>query len=171
MDARRVYWWLLGGAALLWVLSRTTTGEDVIRRTIDRAARIPRGIRNHNPGNIERTGTRWRGMAEDQSADPRFIVFEAPIWGLRAIARVLRTYRRQGHTTIRAIINRWAPPIENPTAAYIDAVAREVGIGPDVPVPEERVQALMQAIVRFENGTQPYDPALFAQAIALERQA
>jgi len=38
---------------------------------------IPRGIRNHNPGNIEK-GDPWQGLAADQSGDPRFAVFAAP---------------------------------------------------------------------------------------------
>ena len=34
---------------------------------------LPRGIRNHNPGNIIRGADRWLGMAADQSADARLL--------------------------------------------------------------------------------------------------
>lgn len=153
------------GVALLFLILHPGPA-DMIRR-----ARLPRGIRNNNPGNIERTGTRWRGMAEDQSADPRFIVFESPLWGLRAIARVLRTYRRRGIDTVRSIIARWAPPHENPTEAYIAAVAARLGKPADAPVTDADMIPLMEAIVQHENGVQPYDRALFAQAAELERQA
>ena len=36
---------------------------------------ISKGLRNCNPGNIERDHTQWQGMAEDQSADDRFCIF------------------------------------------------------------------------------------------------
>lgn len=121
--------------------------------------RLPRGIRNHNPGNIRRTATLWRGMNPDQSADPAFIVFQEPLWGLRALGRVLRTYydvyRCQ---TVAAIIARYAPPTENDTAAYQAAVAAALqvtvqhGLARDVPT----WIGLMQAIVRHENGIGDY---------------
>jgi hypothetical protein len=132
---------------------------------------LPRGIRNNNPGNIERTGVRWRGMSVDQSGDPRFAVFDAPIWGLRAMARILRTYRDRGENTIRAIISRWAPPTENLTDAYVEAAARHVGRSPDEILTAADMIPLMEAIVRHENGVQPYDRALFAAALDLEQRA
>ena len=67
----------------------------------------PRGIRNRNPGNIDRGRDRWQGMADDQSPDPRFVVFTEAEWGIRAIVRVLRSYRdRHGLETVRAIVSR-----------------------------------------------------------------
>lgn len=33
------------------------------------AKALPRGIRNRNPGNIERESDRWLGMSADQSSD------------------------------------------------------------------------------------------------------
>jgi hypothetical protein len=94
----------------------------------------PRGIRNHNPGNIDRGRDRWQGMADDQSGDPRFVVFTEAEWGIRAIVRVLRSYRdRHGLETVRAIVSRWAPPVENPTARYIAFVCDRLGVDPDAP--------------------------------------
>ena len=49
-------------------------------------AELPRGIRNHNPGNIDK-GADWEGLADDQSSDSRFCVFKDPVWGIRAMAR------------------------------------------------------------------------------------
>lgn len=131
----------------------------------------PRGIRNNNPGNIDRGKDRWRGMSADQSGDDRFIVFDAPVWGLRAMARILRKYIASGSDTIREIINRWAPPGENDTGAYVEAVAKAVGIGPDDKVEDSNLPDIMMAIVKHENGIQPYAVAMFDEAIALERQA
>lgn len=144
----------------------------------------PRGIRNYNPGNIERNGTRWQGMAVDQSRDDRFVVFIDPLWGIRAIARTLITYQdkrraRDGSRidSVREIIERWAPAHENDTSAYAKHVATALGIGPD----DERVDvydfhtmhALVSAIIRHENGPGPlpggrwYADGLIADGLVL----
>jgi hypothetical protein len=84
----------------------------------------PRGIRNNNPGNIDRNTTKWQGMADDQSSDPRFVVFKTPQAGIRALAKILLTYQNHdGLKTVRGIIGRWAPAVENNTSAYVAAVA------------------------------------------------
>ena len=68
---------------------------------------LPRGIRNNNPGNIERGKDRWLGMSADQSGDPRFLVFDKPEAGLRAIMRLLINYQeRHDIKTVRDAINR-----------------------------------------------------------------
>lgn len=134
-------------------------------------ARMPRGIRNHNPGNIRRNKTLWRGMSADQSADPAFVVFQAPLWGLRALGRLLRTYYDIYHCrSVAAIITRYAPPTENNTAAYIVAVAAHLQVAPDQEVARDLSTwvGLMQAIVRHENGIgDHYPPALYQSAAAL----
>lgn len=144
----------------------------------------PRGIRNYNPGNIERNGTRWQGMALDQGKDSRFIVFSHPVWGIRAIARTLITYQdarraRDGSRidSVREIIERWAPASENDTAAYAKQVAKALGIGPDDETVDvydyPTMRALVQAIVRHENGPGPlpgghwYGDKLIAEGLAL----
>lgn len=126
-----------------------------------------RGIRNCNPGNIDRhPGVKWQGQADDQSSDPRFVVFRSASWGIRAIARVLITYQtarlaRDGSRidTIREIIDRWAPRNENQTDAYAAHVAKLTGIGIDDPIDVfdyATMFALVTAIITHENGCQPY---------------
>jgi len=133
----------------------------------DPRLRYPRGIRNHNPGNIERDGTRWQGMAAVQS-DARFIVFTSAAWGIRAIARILITYQDKRRAldgsridTVRKFIARWAPPTENNTDAYARTVAVALGVGvddPDLDVYDfETMFGLVSAIIRFENGTPPFE--------------
>lgn len=128
---------------------------------------LPRGLRNHNPGNIDRhPGIRWQGQAADQSGDPRFVVFEAPKWGIRAIARILITYQdarqaRDGSRidTIREIVARWAPPGENDTGAYSRHVAALTAIGEDETLDVYdfvTAKALVKAIIQHENGGNPY---------------
>lgn len=131
---------------------------------------VPRGIRNYNPGNIERRpGVRWQGQASDQSGDPRFVVFAAPRWGIRAIARILVTYQdaRQAQDgskidTLREIIARWAPATENDTGAYVAHVAHLAGIGSDRRIDVydfKTMRALVEAIIVHENGENPYADA------------
>ena len=139
---------------------------------------LPRGIRNHNPGNIDRhPGVRWQGMAADQSSDKRFVVFQSPKWGIRAIARVLITYqdKRQARDgskidTIREIIDRWAPPNENHTTAYAEHVARltQIGVDEHLDVYDySTMKALVTAIITHENGQQPYDDATLDAGLKL----
>jgi hypothetical protein len=128
-----------------------------------------RGLRNNNPGNIDRNATRWQGMADDQSGDPRFVVFKTPQYGIRAIARLMLTYQNQyGLKTVRALINRWAPPVENNTSAYVAAVASGVGVGPDDPIDVDTTEVmlpLVKAIILHENGQNPYPDATILEGL------
>jgi hypothetical protein len=128
----------------------------------------PRGIRNRNPGNIRRSSDRWKGLAALQS-DPAFFVFETPLWGIRAMAVILRNYqRRHGLKTLGQIIGRWAPPGENDTASYVAAVSKATRIGPRAQLDlrdAATLRALIAAIIRRENGLQPYDPETISLAI------
>lgn len=131
-----------------------------------------RGIRNFNPGNIDRhDNVKWQGMAADQSGDPRFVVFTDPKWGIRAIARLMLTYSSQyGLKTVRGLIGRWAPPSENNTGAYVAAVASAVGVGADdqIDVDSAAVMApLVKAIILHENGSNPYSEAQISEGIRL----
>lgn len=134
-------------------------------------ARRPRGIRNHNPGNIEHTPqNRWQGLAEPPS-DGRFCRFVSAPYGIRALARVLITYQdRHGLDTIAAVIGRWAPPSENDTKAYVASVARAAGIDAGEPIHLHRFETLLpvvEAIIRHENGVQPYDRATLTKGLVL----
>ena len=97
----------------------------------------PRGIRNHNPLNIRRTGKdQWQGLSKTQN-DRSFCQFESLEWGWRAAFHLLTRnyYQKHGLQTIRGIISRWAPPQDhNDTEAYISNVSRWTGIAPDEPI-------------------------------------
>lgn len=125
-----------------------------------------RGLRNNNPGNIRR-GITWKGMAAVQT-DKEYIVFETPAYGIRAMGRVLDTYKnRYGLNTIRGIIERWAPASENDTASYVAHVARVVGVGPDAQLTAAHRPLLVAAIVKHENGVQPYPLELIKHGLSL----
>ena len=129
--------------------------------------RVPRGLRLSNPGNV-RLGQHWQGMASDQP-DPDFVKFVSPIWGIRALCRCLLTYQsRHGLKTVRGIISRWAPASENNTDAYVASVARAVGVLDGEPIDLTRgdtMRLLVKAIIRHENGQQPYDDATIDDAM------
>lgn len=134
-----------------------------------------RGERNNNPGNIDRNHIKWKGMSPDQSGDARFIVFTSAVWGIRALARNLLTYSTlypEGTPgdidTVREIVNRWAPPVENDTGAYVKSVASAVGVGADDPIDvtdEELMCRLVKAIIRHENGRVVYEDDLILDGV------
>ena len=129
-----------------------------------------RGIRNNNPGNIERTGDRWLGMCPQQT-DPRFVVFDRAEHGIRALAKLLLTYsdRYELHNVAR-LIHRWAPPGENDTADYIHSVAGRMKVEPDQDIDLHDpaiLTVLVNAIIAHENANYAYAPAIVAAGIGL----
>lgn len=132
----------------------------------------PRGVRNHNPGNIDRSGVAWQGEDRSDAArkrEARFCVFTSAEFGFRALAKVLLTYQRtHGLRTVRGVINRWAPPVENKTDAYVREVAKAAGVAPDAPIDVTRFKtifALAKAIARHENGGHFWPDATIAKGI------
>lgn len=119
----------------------------------------PRGLRNNNPGNIRR-GEHWLGMKSKQT-DPLFCQFNNIIYGYRAMAKLLLNYQlKYGLNTIESIINRWAPPTENNSRAYINAVAQYMAVKPKDIVcltNQDTLINLMAAIAIHENGTTDID--------------
>lgn len=126
---------------------------------------MSRGLRNNNPGNIRISGTTYKGEVVP-SQDKAFKQFKSIDYGYRAMFMLLHTYqKRYSLNTISDMINRYAPPIENHTDGYIDAVAKWAGVGPtaritttnrDVMVP------VVAAMSRVENGV----PAVMADVEA-----
>jgi hypothetical protein len=144
----------------------------VVVAVVFKMSRQPLGIRNNNPGNIRRTGDQWLGAAVRQDDPQGYVVFNHPVYGIRAIAKILITYRdRYGLNTISGIISRWAPERENNTAAYIANMASWAGIDPDEPVNwTQDMAAIIRGIIRQENGKQPYGDELISRAIYLAYQ-
>ncbi len=138
--------------------------------TVSTSDRAPRGIRNNNPGNLRRNGDPWQGLAERQG-DVEFFTFKSAIYGIRALARTLIAYQdKHGLRTIRQIISRWAPPNENNTNAYIRAVAADTGQDADQIFDMHRFDHLLplaKAIIRHENGQQPYTDVELTKGLVL----
>lgn len=162
----------VGLVAALAVLGIRPVAADVGGAKLVNGA--PRGIRNRNPGNIRTEGTPngingpdpWLGLTGHDEAG--YGIFESAEYGIRAMGRVLDSYRdRHGLDTVRGIITRWAPPVENQTAAYVEHVADRLGVPPDHPLTDAQRPALVEAIILHENGRQPYSREFIVGALAL----
>lgn len=124
---------------------------------------VPRGIRNANPGNI-RIGDKWQGMvAPGQQSDNMFCQFKDATWGIRAMATILISYQdRYKLNTIREVIDRWAPVVENNTEAYIQSVCNVAGRGPDDTFDMhayDMIKPIIEGIIQHENGHGPMSTA------------
>jgi hypothetical protein len=120
----------------------------------------PRGIRNNNPGNIERGNDKWQGLdPKPQPVDPRFAQFKDPTWGIRALAVILINYQdKYNLRTINGIIARWAPNNENDTRAYAEGVARATGFALTQTLDMhsyDHLRPVVEAIIRHECGRGP----------------
>lgn len=129
----------------------------------------PRGIRNHNPGNI-RWGSPWQGLVpDDQRTDKDFCQFISAPWGIRALVITLITYRdTHGLDTIWQIIRRWAPEAENDTTDYIADVCERTGFAPHQRIDvtqHDTAAAMVRAITWHENGEQPYSAAVIDEGL------
>jgi hypothetical protein len=158
----------------------TATGSELITPGVatgattptERPTSGPRGIRNHNPGNLRPSGDDWVGMvgvdkAKDKSG-AGYLVFDTPENGIRAMARQLMTYQSRGLVTPRQMITTYAPANENKTEAYIRNVSKALGVNPDTPVDMQNpqvAQALVTAMIKQENSAVPYSAEMIQQAI------
>ena len=121
----------------------------------------PRNIRNNNPLNIRRSKDQWQGLDAKQN-DSSFFKFESMAMGWRAAFIILTKtyYHKYRLFTIRKIIKRWAPSVENDTEAYVKRVSDLTGIDPDEPlgIPSlypSRWMAVGLAMAIVEGGRQP----------------
>lgn len=126
-----------------------------------------RGLRNKNPGNLRHSGQKWDG--EVQGTDKDFKTFSEHKYGIRAIAKLLKNYQAlYGINTVAGLINRWAPGHENPTDSYVQYVALAAGVGAEQRIDvKQHLPALVKAIIRFENGINPYSEDQIREGIAL----
>lgn len=116
---------------------------------------MSRGLTNCNPGNIRQSKTRYKGERRP-SRDSEFKEFESIAYGYRAMFVLLDTYsRRYGLCTIRQMLNRYAPPVENFTEGYIRFVSQTAGIAPDEIINTRAARdmvPLVAAMSQIENG-------------------
>lgn len=157
---------------------------------------MPRGIRNHNPGNIRfNKKNRWQG-ADTPPCDfveqpathpttgesytkkvPGMCRFVTPPYGIRALAKNLITFQDKrlaedgsAIDTVQEIVERWAPRLENDTEAYAQSVRKQMGfvVGQHVDCHDwETMNKLVRAIITHENGCQPYSDAQITKGLVM----
>lgn len=120
-------------------------------------AKLTRGLRNNNPGNIREgkgDSTFWVGeRATDDDAS--FEEFTTMPYGVRAATVLFRNYQSiYGLDSIARLIGRWAPPNENNTAAYIAHISARTGIPPRayINLRGPAIYPFLRAVFREENG-------------------
>lgn len=117
--------------------------------------KLPRGIRNLNPLNVERhANTVWQGQSKKQR-DKRFLTFDHPVFGIRCAAIVLLNYEKRGINTIQKIVETWAPSSENNVEAYVNSVSKITGFPPNVTIKLSSPAdfgSLIEAMAKHENG-------------------
>ena len=117
--------------------------------------KMSRGLRNNNPGNIRLGNFRYKGERAT-SSDSAFRQFESVEWGYRAMFVLLHTYAtKRGCRTLRAMINRYAPPTENFTEGYLRCVTNATHLSPDEPISTTDgavMTAIVAAMSAVENG-------------------
>ncbi|MFS7187947.1 hypothetical protein AB6848_21000 [Serratia proteamaculans] len=110
------------------------------------------GLRNNNPGNL-------RAAPNATGKNGGFSTFSSSQDGLAALSRQLQLYGDRGNNTLNGIIHTYAPRSENKTQAYIDAVSKQTGFNPSDRInlhSPEVLEKLIPAIIKHENGAQPY---------------
>ncbi len=116
---------------------------------------MTRGYRNNNPLNMRHDNDRWQGEVVP-SQDGAFKQFETMAWGYRAAFKLLHNYQKNnGCRILSDFINRWAPPSENNTSAYVSTVAKRAGLS-DVSeidtLKGDTMRAVVSAMSYVENG-------------------
>lgn len=145
----------------------SATGSKCMGAFVNHKAR---GIRNNNPGNIRISTCTWLGKVPlDNNTDGTFEQFVYPEYGIRALALNLKNYQAIHNLySIRGMITRFAPSVENNTNAYVTVVSRALGISPDEAIdftnPEVSLK-LVKAIIIHENGENPYTDEIITRAI------
>jgi hypothetical protein len=92
---------------------------------------MTKGERLHNPFDIEKNSNiHWQGQIAN-SPEPVFVEFESDLYGLRAGFINLKNQLTEGFNTIQKLITKFAPPSENDTKAYIEAVCKRMDKNPD----------------------------------------
>lgn len=128
-----------------WTTVRTADGRTV---TLQGA----RNWRNNNPGNLE-YGPTARGYGA-VGTDGRFAVFNDYNAGRAAKEGLLFENPRYSTLTIRDAIAKYAPPVENNTTAYVNAITSSIGVPASTPLSdltEEQRSVMLDTMQRVEG--------------------
>ncbi|MTK12707.1 MAG: hypothetical protein F8N39_11660 [Clostridiaceae bacterium] len=151
----------------------STVSQSAVGRAVGRAAGSvgegirsiiggPIGIRQNNPGNLRSWG--------DAPINRGYAQFKTAGEGISAMAGNLQAYGRHGWDSIESIISHWAPAGDNNNVpAYIADLVKQTGFSANAKLDlsdPKTLNALIPAIIKHENGGNPYDAGLIAQSIS-----
>lgn len=119
--------------------------------------KVPRGMKNNNPGNIRITADNWKGkLSVSENTDKAFEQFTEYRYGIRAMIRTLDSYyKKRGLTSIMQIVYRWAPPGDNnDSMTYARTVSDKTGLAIDRTITWNKINIakLVIAMAAVENG-------------------
>lgn len=104
-------------------------------------------FRNNNPGNL-----RFVGQAGAEPGEKGFARFESPMAGFVALVRQVELDQSRGYT-LDQFMNKYAPPSENNTAAYVAQMEKWLGINRNDPISNVSAIELAKKLARYESNT------------------
>ncbi len=102
----------------------------------------------NNAGNIE-VGQGFAGETGETYDNGRFVVFDTPQMGMRAIFRDIRTKIKKHDGILWNIVSEYAPPSENNTEIYFKKLQRAVN--GETMINETHLLPIVRAIITHEN--------------------
>jgi len=111
--------------------------------------------RNNNPGNL-----RYANQKDASQGVGGFAKFETSEKGSEALKNQIKLDSSRGHT-LGSFIEKYAPPSENDTPAYVSFMEKEVGANANKPLSAIDVNKVSNAITKFEGGNKTQQRATF----------
>lgn len=106
-------------------------------------------IGKNNPFNIRKGTSMWVGQTGIRRG---FCEFDSMEHGVRAAAIIIfRSYWSKGFQSPSDIINRFAPPKENNTSAYVIYICSKLDLLPRKPVPPESYTDFLYCMAIYES--------------------
>lgn len=131
---------------------------------------MTRGLALNNPMNLEdNPNFLWEGQIRP-TADPGGVLcqFDTVAHGLRAGAKdIVNQSRLDGLNTWNAIITKYAPPSENDTQAYINAMVKGTGVAADCFLDltnADLLETSLRCVILQEQGSCPFTDDQIARA-------
>ena len=121
--------------------------------------------RHNNPGNLMFVNQPGAIKGEPKSGGGFWAKFETPEAGRTALENQLILDTQKRGMTLAETMNKYAPSSDkNNTTAYIDTIAKDLGIKPTDKVPQELIGKFADTITRVESGGKYQDPRIIKTA-------
>ena len=112
----------------------------------------------NNPGNIRLTSETWVGQVKPGDSTA-FVTFSEPLYGYRALYKLIINYINGGFNNLNRIVYKYAPPGDNnPSNAYVQFLENYTGLNREQtinPYDFSTIFKIGMGISRFETGQIP----------------